>query len=358
MPINKSALIRYQIIDECIRNKYKPYPSVQELQEACIRKLDKDISISMIQKDINAMKDVHLYDAPIKFSREKNGYYYADPNYAINKIPLNEEEIEALEFAAGIIKKYKDTSIGGSFNMAVDKVITWLKTEKYERDKRTSRIIFPEKNLNFKGTERIDLFVHCIINKIPVSFIHYSFQDQRFKSCVVHPYFLKEHHSRWYLAGYSEMHKGIRIFGLDRIEDVVMLKKKYHETPDLNPEEMFKNSIGVFVSKGKKIPEITIEFNDKVAGYIKTQPLHESQEIIEYLDDGGIIVKLKVHPDEEFYQMILSYGDNAVVMFPQEIRWDVEHRHGDATIESLYKSTQREEADEIRQKHSRKNNNS
>ena len=35
MPHIKNALLRYRIIDKCIRNKYKPYPSKQDLREAC-----------------------------------------------------------------------------------------------------------------------------------------------------------------------------------------------------------------------------------------------------------------------------------------------------------------------------------
>ena len=35
MPHIKNALIRYRIIDRCIRNKYKPFPSKNELREAC-----------------------------------------------------------------------------------------------------------------------------------------------------------------------------------------------------------------------------------------------------------------------------------------------------------------------------------
>ena len=35
MPHIKNALIRYRIIDKCIRNKYNPFPSKLDLREAC-----------------------------------------------------------------------------------------------------------------------------------------------------------------------------------------------------------------------------------------------------------------------------------------------------------------------------------
>ena len=313
---------------------------MHEFIEACEKELDQRFSASTIQKDIETMKnDVRLnLNAPIKFSKSKNGYFYDDENYSINALPLNEVEIEALEFAACVIDKYKGTGIGGAFNMAVGKVMSFLKTKKLENDPRAKKIIFPEKNLWFKGTEQIDFLVHCIKEKIPVSFIHYSYQGHIFKSCVIHPYFLKEHHSRWYLVGYSEMHKEIRIFGIDRIEDIVMLKKTFHNIEGWDAKEMFKNSIGVFISTGKDIPEIFIEFNNKVAGFIKTQALHDSQKIIKYMEDGGIVASLKVNPDEEFMQMILSYGANAFIISPESLRKEVEKRHKMAVEKSILRS--------------------
>jgi hypothetical protein len=35
MPANKYALLRYRVIDRCISNKYRPFPSIEDLQQAC-----------------------------------------------------------------------------------------------------------------------------------------------------------------------------------------------------------------------------------------------------------------------------------------------------------------------------------
>jgi len=93
------------IIDSCLTDRYKPFPSIFDLMEKCEVRLGKQFSVSTIQKDIKAMKeDEELgYMAPIRYSRSEDGYYYADENYTIKKVPLNSDEIESLEFAAGIL---------------------------------------------------------------------------------------------------------------------------------------------------------------------------------------------------------------------------------------------------------------
>ena len=82
MPHIKNALIRFRIIDRMIRNPYKPYPSKGDLREACEESLfgstyGEHICDSTIEKDLFAMRIEH--DAPIRYSRKHEGYFYEDP---------------------------------------------------------------------------------------------------------------------------------------------------------------------------------------------------------------------------------------------------------------------------------------
>ncbi|MBK9525232.1 MAG: hypothetical protein IPO39_10870 [Bacteroidetes bacterium] len=61
MPSNKSALLRYKIIDRRIRNKYQSFPSIEDLRQACEDELfnstGERVSRSTIEKDIRAMRE-------------------------------------------------------------------------------------------------------------------------------------------------------------------------------------------------------------------------------------------------------------------------------------------------------------
>ena len=92
----KNAILRYRIIDRMIRNKYKPFPSKQDMRIACEEALygstyGENICDSTIEKDLFAMRMEH--DAPIKYNKKEDGYYYLDPNFSINDIPLTEDEL-------------------------------------------------------------------------------------------------------------------------------------------------------------------------------------------------------------------------------------------------------------------------
>jgi hypothetical protein len=86
MPANKYALLRYRIIDRCLTNKGKTFPSREDLREACADALygsgADQISLSTIDKDIWAMKNESElgYYAPIEYNRTHKGYFYTEEN--------------------------------------------------------------------------------------------------------------------------------------------------------------------------------------------------------------------------------------------------------------------------------------
>ena len=124
MPVNKEAFLRYRIIDRMLRNKYKPFPSMDDLIDELEEKLGKSFSISTIQKDIKSMKEDELlaYMAPIKFQRAHQGYHYTDSTFSITEVPLGEEDLDAIEFAAMVLQQFKDVKLFAEFGSAVDKI--------------------------------------------------------------------------------------------------------------------------------------------------------------------------------------------------------------------------------------------
>ena len=124
MSFNKEAYIRYIIIDTCLTDKQNPYPKMDTLIEACTEKLGKEFSISAIQKDIKTMKEDEVlgFLAPIKYSKSHNGYYYADANYSIRKISLQDSEIEALKTATEMLSVFSGSRVSENFSQAVDKI--------------------------------------------------------------------------------------------------------------------------------------------------------------------------------------------------------------------------------------------
>ena len=105
MPANKSALLRYHIIDSCLTNTLKKYPTMDYIIKKIEEQIGTSLSNSMFTKDIQNMRTI--YGAPIKFNRSDKGYYYTEPEFSIKKFPLTRDEIEALDFSTAFFQQLK-----------------------------------------------------------------------------------------------------------------------------------------------------------------------------------------------------------------------------------------------------------
>jgi len=110
MPANKNALIRYKTIDRCLRNRYRRW-TIEDLVDACsdalydMEGIRKGISLRTVQGDIQMMRSDKLgYNAPIEVYDQRY-YRYADPQYSITDMPLNEDDFLLLKRAVDLLGK-------------------------------------------------------------------------------------------------------------------------------------------------------------------------------------------------------------------------------------------------------------
>ena len=108
MPANKNALIRYKVIDRCLRNRYRRW-SIEDLVDACsdalydMEGIRKGISLRTVQGDIQIMRSDKLgYNAPIEVY-DQHYYRYSDPQYSISSIPLSEDDFLLLKKAVELL---------------------------------------------------------------------------------------------------------------------------------------------------------------------------------------------------------------------------------------------------------------
>jgi predicted DNA-binding transcriptional regulator YafY len=317
MARHKEALIRYRIIDECLRNR--KLVTINELIDAC---RDNDIIVSerTIREDIRNMKyDLGLgYDAPIENIRPKK-YRYSDPDYSINKLPLSDDEVDALGFAARLLQQFGNTSPFNQITGSVQKIFNHLKIRNSLDEKEFDTLIDFEKAPETKGLQFLELLLGALRKKQVVKIEYRHFGSERKRERIVHPYLLKEYHNRWYLYGLAEDVNETRLFGLDRIENV---KRHYgiaYKTPTEHPKDHFKNLIGVTKFPDTEPEQILLKFNNWRTPYLLTQPLHKSQEVVEQTNSHTVF-SYYIHQSPELLTRILGWAGDVEVLSPQSLR--------------------------------------
>lgn len=112
----------------------------------------------------------------------------------------------------------------------------------------------------------------------------------------------------------------VKIFSVPRMRHAQMTRDSY-DGRIRDPEEFFQHSLGIFRGEGP-LP-VSIEFEPKVAPFVRERRWHPSQRAVNH-SDGSVTLSLDVSLTPDLIQWILSFGPSARVLEPSEVREAVE----------------------------------
>lgn len=319
MPKTTQALRRYRIILKVLSRPGKL--ASKDIHLACVNS-GYNVTYRTTQNDLNALRDDNTIfgrDLGIKEDKKvKKWYSNGIPNELFATLELEDGEVDALLFYTKTLKQYKDYPIFHEISKAMKKVFessnispeiqdlfeseTWIETEEHER---------------IRGIELIPEILDAIHRKKIIKLEYQRFGDYKSKTHILEPVLLKEDKKMWYILGLNSKHKNLTTYALDRIIKLKITNESFIPQKFIS-KDYFKYSFGITVSELEPI-EVQISFSPKQANYLKTLSIHPTQKILED-NSSSFIVSVKVKPSYEFYSKILSYGSDATIISPSEIR--------------------------------------
>ena len=328
MAINKNAFIRYQILDKCFRNTSKRY-STKELLLAInevLLEVDPDsngIQKRQLYKDIEFMQSSEGFCIELKedFKVGKFRYFrYVDPNFSITNSPINAQEAEQMKSALMVLSRFKGLP---QFEW-VQELIPKLETS-FGFKSTNQEIIAFEQNQYLKGIEHLSVLFDAIHSKTALKITYKSFKAELSEEYIVHPYYLKQYNLRWFLFGMNDKYSSISNLALDRIASIETTTQVSFIETEINFTEYFEDIIGVTKPVDGELVDVSLFFDQILAPYIITKPIHESMKIKERLDNG-IVISIQVVPNFELEKMILSHGEACKVLAPESLVLKLKNR--------------------------------
>ncbi len=327
MPVNRNALIRYKTIDACLRNRHRKW-TLEDLIEKVSETMyeyegiDKGISRRTIQADLQMMRSDKLgYFAPI-IVVDKKYYTYEDPDYSITQIPLTDQDLHRMNEAVDVLRQFKGFS---HFQQLTD-VIQKLEDHVYAAKHHQRTVIDFEKNENLRGLSFLEVLYQAIIQQNPISLTYQSFKARTPQKFIFHVWWLKEFKNRWFAVGVKNNQKDILNLALDRMIDITPTNESaYRPNEHLNPEEYYRDVIGVTVAPNQRPRKVRLWVAAAHAPYLETKPLHSSQVTVERQQEG-IIIELFVQLNFELEKEILGFGGFVKVLAPDTLRKQIHKR--------------------------------
>lgn len=172
------------------------------------------------------------------------------------------------------------------------------------------------------GTQHFYGLLHAIKNILVVKFVYRKYEEESISQRQVEPIVLKEFKNRWYLVAVDLKDEQIKTFGLDRIDELEITKKHFAQKPNLDVRSLYKNSFGIINGDPSDVEEVVLTFNPLQGKYIKSFPLHHSQQIITD-NSEELVVSLRIVVTYDFVMELMSYGDNVKALEPSTLKEDI-----------------------------------
>lgn len=281
----KSFLLRYLLIIKRLQRSSASFNEIEQFmyRESEIRDMNLNISKRTFQRDLNEIRDI--YNVDIQHDKKSKTYFIVSTDQSATTDRL----LEAFEMF-------------NALNISDD----------------LSRFIHFEKRKP-QGTHHFHGLLHCIKNHFVVKFPYHKYEEDIIVKREVEPYALKEFKSRWYLIAKDQKDNHVKTFGLDRIQELNITKRKFAPPQNFNANDLYRDYFGIINTSKDKIEEIILSFDNFNGKYIKSFPLHESQQIL-VDNDTEMRVKLDLHITSDFEMELLSHGNRVKIISPDRLK--------------------------------------
>ena len=323
MPTDRNKLLRYQVLDRCFRDTSRIY-RIGDLLDCCnqeYRRRDmKLVSRRTIQLDLQTLQDEPYNVEFDPAMRADRCYRYSDTTFSLAVLRLTEPNRDALSRTIEVLREqYGDAD---EQNPQWQWMLITLQAIADGRPLETTEpFVSFENNEAFSGNVHFSVLLESIINRHPLIVRYKPYQRSEAKVLKIHPYYLKQYNSRWFLFAAEEGREGIINLALDRILRIRQWRHSYCES-DVDFTTYFDDMIGVSRNASMPIEQVTLRVSNARYPYIETKPFSEKQRIIRH-DEHTHTIAFPIRVNNEFVSKILSYGPDIEVLQPVHLRQQI-----------------------------------
>jgi len=281
--------------------KVKPYSTYEELQSYIenqfdyLQMQDDNLQIGFskrtLQRDIKEIRNVFGID--IEYSKSQKGYF------------ISQNENENMNFQ----RMMEAFDMFNSLNLAQD-LTPFIHLEKRRP----------------QGTENLYGLLHAIKNRLQIKFTYQKFWEEELIQRFVEPYALKEFKNRWYIMAKDSKDNNIKSFALDRLTNLEITNHTYQYPDNYSIEQSYRYCFGIISPNDEEPQDIILSFNPFQGKYIKTLPLHDTQQVL-VDNDEEMKIKLKLCLTHDLVMELLSFGDNMKVIEPKSLADEIKQAH-------------------------------
>lgn len=281
-----------------------------------------ETSIRTIYRDIDLLNEAGI---PLVTTPGPDGGIQFINGYNVKIENLAQEELTQLYLSSYGVIPQMNSEGGLNLNNALLKLQQKLPNEFHpEIDVIQKRFYFDDTTWwnEYKPIIEMDLLIKSILDTFKLK-IHYLKMNGQQSIRTIHPYGLVIKRMEWYLIGYCEVSKGIRVFKCERFTEVLKVDDSFNIPKDFHLEHYWRMSERGFkeLCYDQEVYPVRIKLN------VSYRNLLDRFEIIDLKQEGhDLIVKVNFYTFEYACHNLLELIGCCEVTEPIDLRNEIKKK--------------------------------
>ncbi len=297
-------------------------------QGASIKELEEALGVkrSSVYREIRILEQLGfpLYTDRLPESRQQRwmlepGYVQRLPNLAVPDVSMTVSEMLALYMALSEATITRSAGFGERLEGLMAKLEHCFPegtTQKLRRI-QTLFVTTDKFSKDYSGKENVIESLSDAILSQYICLIRYNaFGENRVNRFKIEPLHFVEHGGGLYAYVRTLKHGDVITLAVERIEELTVTDQTFEYPKDFDPQARLAQAFGM---TSEDPMAVRIRFSKDQARYVKERRWATNQKI-EEIGEGSIILEMRTSGLWEVAKWILSWGSDAEVLEPKELR--------------------------------------
>jgi len=286
------------------------------------QKIEQELECSRAtaKRIIEAMR---LYlNAPIKYHRQLNGYYYDPEEGDMFELPgvwFSSSELHALLTVQQLLSQVQPGLLEEQLAPLKNRIDGLLKAQGGGGDQLAQKVRIVQATARSAG-DFFQPISGTLAQQKALDIAYYSRSDDSTSTRTVSPQRLVYYRDNWYLDAYCHMRKALRTFAIDAIASTAKSAAGFISIPIDALDQHHNSAYGIF--SGQADHTACLIFSEKTARWVAKESWHPLQTE-QWLEDGRYQLTLPYSQPHELIMDILKFGSEVEVIGPESLKTQV-----------------------------------
>jgi len=291
---------------------------------------DMECSERTVKRTIRYLRD--FLHAPIVYDREHCGYRY-DPQGERFELPglwFNASELQALLLVQQLLQQVEPGLLEPQLAPLRSRIDELLARQHLAGNELNRRIRLIATATRDPG-HRLTRIAEALLARRRLRIRYHDHSRDHSTEREISPQRLTRYRDNWYLEAWCHLRKALRLFAIERIEQLEPVDRPAIETPPERLDATFDAGYGIFA--GPALHTAVLAFSPQRARWVEQERWHPEQQT-RWREDGRFELRLPYSNPTELVMDILRHGPHVEVLAPDSLRQAVHQQLSEAL--SLY----------------------